>query len=141
MRRVMIDTNVLIDLVSASRPAHGAAVAAVAALLDADGIEGCVLSSSLKDVYYVYCRHYGDEQAARAAIRELRRMFVPVALVPRVVDAALDSDEPDFEDGIVRAAAELVGCDYLLTRDAPGFLTAGFEKLDAAGLLGLLGRS
>ena len=52
--------------------------------------------------------------------------------------AALASDEPDFEDGLLRSAAELSGCDYLLTRDAPGFLAATFQKVDAAALLGAL---
>lgn len=135
MHRVMVDTNVLIDLVSSSRPAHGRTVAAVVALLGSGDFEGCVLSSALKDVYYVYCRHYGDEPSARRAIRELRRMFALFNLTPSIVDAALDSDEPDFEDGLVRAAAELTDCDFLLTRDAPGFLSAGFEKVDADGLL------
>ena len=135
MHRVMVDTNVLIDLVSSSRPAHGRTVAAVVALLGSGDFEGCVLSSALKDVYCVYCRHYGDEPSARRAIRELRRMFALVNLTPSIVDAALDSDEPDFEDGLVRAAAELTDCDFLLTRDAPGFLSAGFEKVDADGLL------
>lgn len=135
MHRVMVDTNVLIDLVSSSRPAHGRTVAAVVALLGSGDFEGCVLSSALKDVYYVYCRHYGDEPSARRAIRELRRMFALVNLTPSIVDAALDSDEPDFGDGLVRAAAELTDCDFLLTRDAPGFLSAGFEKVDADGLL------
>lgn len=135
MHRVMVDTNVLIDLVSSSRPAHGRTVAAVVALLGSGDFEGCVLSSALKDVYYVYCRHYGDEPSARRAIRELRRMFALVNLTPSIVDAALDSDEPDFEDDLVRAAAELTDCDFLLTRDAPGFLSAGFEKVDADGLL------
>lgn len=140
MTRVLIDTNVLIDLVSASRPAHGETVSAVRSLLVADDVEGCILSSSLKDVYYVYCRHYGDEAAAREAIRELRRMFVPLNLTTQVIDAALDSDEPNFEDGIVRAAAELAECAYLLTRDAPAFSGARFEKIDAAGLCDLLAR-
>ena len=135
MHRVMVDTNVLIDLVSSSRPAHGRTIAAVVALLGSGDFEGCVLSSALKDVYYVYCRHYGDEPSARRAIRELRRMFALVNLTPSIVDAALDSDEPDFEDGLVRAAAELTDCDFLLTRDAPGFLSAGFEKVDDDGLL------
>lgn len=141
MHRVMVDTNVLIDLVSSSRPAHGRTVAAVVALLGSGDFEGCVLSSALKDVYYVYCRHYGDEPSARRAIRELRRMFALVNLTPSIVDAALDSDEPDFEDGLVRAAAELTDCDFLLTRDAPGFLSAGFEKVDADGLLELIAGS
>ncbi len=141
MHRVMIDTNVLIDLVSSGRPAHEDAVSAVRALLAADGFDGCVLSSSLKDVYYVYCRHYGDEPAARGAIRELRRMFALVNLTAEIVDDALGSDERGFEDGLLRAAAELSGCDYLLTRDAPGFHSAKFKKVDALGLLGILSRA
>lgn len=141
MHRVMIDTNVLIDLVSSSRHAHGRTATAIGALLGSGDFEGCVLSSALKNVYYVYCRHYGDEPSARRAVRELRRMFALVNLTPSVVDAALDSDEPDFEDGLVRAAAEGCGCEYLLTRDAPGFLSASFEKLDADALLATIAGS
>ncbi len=141
MHRVLVDTNVLIDLVSGSRPQHGAATRAVAALLRAPDYEGFVLASSLKDVYYVYRRHYGDEVGAREAVRALREMFTPLSLDARNVDVALDSDEPDFEDGIVRAVGEAALCDLLLTRDARGFVRSSMRKIEAPDLLELISSS
>ena len=141
MHRVLVDTNVLIDLVSGSRPQHGVAMRAVAALLWAPDYEGFALASSLKDVYYVYRRHYGDEAGAREAVRALREMFTQLSLDARDADAALDSDEPDLEDGIVRAVGEAALCDLLLTRDARGFVRSSMRKLEAAELLELISPS
>ncbi len=48
--------------------------------------------------------------------------FVILAPVSaETLDAALRSNEPDFEDGIVRAVAEIEGMDFILTRDAKAF--------------------
>lgn len=130
---VMVDTNVLLDLVAASRPAHAETLRAMRAALQA-GMDLRCLASSLKDVYYVYQRHYGSEPAARTAIRYLRETLTVLDLTTTMVDAALRSDEPDYEDGLVRAGAELTGCSYLLTRDTAGFVQSTARKVEAAEL-------
>lgn len=134
MSRVLVDTNVLLDLVSESRPDNADTLAAVSRALRS-GAELLVLASSLKDVYYVYERHYGSDADARRAVALLMDLTRVVDLTVGMAAAALVSDEPDYEDGIVRAAAEAHGCDLLLTRDAPGFLGAGFEKVTAQELI------
>lgn len=133
MRRVLVDTNVLIDLVSETRPSNRETVAAVRAAL-ASGVDLLALASSLKDVYDVYERHYGSESDARRAVALIMDLFRIVDLTASVAAAALVSVEPDFEDGLVRETAVVHGCDALLTRDAPGFLEAPFRKLTAAEL-------
>lgn len=47
-----------------------------------------------------------------------------VAIVPMGAEeclASIHSDEPDFEDGLIRACAELNDIDFILTRDAAAF--------------------
>ena len=48
-------------------------------------------------------------------------LVVIAPMGPEDCDVSLRSDEPDFEDGLVRACAELNGIDFILTRDAKAF--------------------
>lgn len=135
--KVMVDTNVLLDIVSADRPAHDVAKAAFAAALSSS-CELVAATSSLKDVYYVYARHYGKEADARRVVSLLSRTIVLCALEPRHIRMALESDEPDFEDGLVRAMAEAEGCDCILTRDAKGFIGSSARRVEPDELPGFL---
>ena len=72
--RILVDTNVLLDLVSKDRPAHERVVQAVRNVIAASG-EMLVATSSLKDVYCIYARHYGCESAAHEAVSYLEDVF------------------------------------------------------------------
>ena len=48
---------------------------------------------------------------------------------------SLDSSEPDFEDGLVRASAELNGIDFILTRDAAAYKKSKIRSLTCADYL------
>ena len=50
---------------------------------------------------------------------------------------ALDSNEPDYEDGLVRACAELNDADFIISRDAKAFERATIRKLTAAEYLAI----
>lgn len=134
MSRLLLDTNILIDLVSSDRPQHASAAALVRTAL-ASGSELAALASSLKDVYYIFASRYGAEGAARESIRNIRAMMTIVDLTLGMVDRAFDDGEPDFEDGLIREAAEAIGADILVTRDAKGFRGMSIRVLDAEGAL------
>ena len=119
---LLIDTNVIIDYAVRSRPAHADAVVLFEEAARADGVRLVVLVSSLKDAYYIMCRAYGDELTARDALRRVSKtFFVVVDLLAAYADDAFASDEPDFEDGLVRAAAERLGVHAIVTRDTLAF--------------------
>ena len=44
---------------------------------------------------------------------------------------ALDSNEPDFEDGLVRACAELNDADFIISRDEKAFRKATIRRVTA----------
>ena len=50
---------------------------------------------------------------------------------------ALDSDEPDFEDGIVRSVAERCGCDFIISRDETAFASSSVRRLSASDYLAM----
>lgn len=80
-----------------------------------------VPAGSLKDAYYMLCRKYRDEAIVRERLRGFSAIVELGELTREVVDLAFSSDEPDFEDGIVRATAELGGAEAIITRDVRAF--------------------
>lgn len=121
MSKFFLDTNVLLDIVSVDRPCNEIAYEFVMkAFLTG---HHCLYASAgaFKDVYYIFCRHYGMEHMARRAVQMLRESVDVVGLDDNVLSIALYDDEPDFEDGIVRVSAELAGCDYIVTRDKAAY--------------------
>ena len=127
-RAVFLDTNILIDLVDVHRRHHADAAALVLACAE-EGVELCACASSLKDVYYVACRHYLSEPEARATVIELAGLFEFDDLRIEDVLAAAHSDEPDIEDGIICAVAERSVAEAIITRDKQAFAGSKLVRL------------
>lgn len=122
--RLLFDTNILLDAVCPGRPEQREAHRLLARC-NGDGDMGIACVLSLKDVYYVMEKRF-DEPTARKAVEWLTNLLVigPVGAEECLV--ALSSNEPDFEDGLVRACAELNDVDFIISRDARAF--AGSTK-------------
>ena len=130
-RRMLVDTNVLIDYCDKQRPCHEDAVKLVYAAAS-KGVELVVLVSSLKDLYYILCRRLRDESLARKATEVASTSVFTVSdLLASFAPLALASDEPDFEDGLVRIAAECMAAEAIVSRDKNAFTHAHVQRLDA----------
>lgn len=90
------------------------------------------LSSSLNEVYYVLHRHYMTEAKARESIREIAEVFDLVDLTGPFVFGSIDSNEPDYEDGLIRVAAEALQADAIITYDQAAFKNSFIPKMTAA---------
>lgn len=118
--RILLDTNVLLDYCDADRvPFHAECMDMLVACTEHD-ITVCACAGSLKDVYYILGRKYG-EAAARQATARLMDLVKVLPLLVHDLHVAIDSDEPDFEDGLIRAVAESGGMAAIVTRDAAAF--------------------
>ena len=138
-RRVLLDTNVLLDYLDARRGEHETARRLVHAILAREGAP-VAPASSYKDVYYILRRSLGSEQDARRLVRGLIEC-VPIATVSlRATDLApaIAGDEPDFEDAIVRQLAERERVVAIVTRDAAAFRGSFVPVFSPAELLALL---
>lgn len=136
MYSILLDTNVILDYLSRDRPAHSATVEALLTCMSRSDVRIFVPACILKDVYFVYARHYGSEEHARRVVALLRRAFEIAPLTTEIVDIALASDEPDLEDGIVRATAEQLGVDAIFSRDSKAYAASTIRRLDAGGVVG-----
>lgn len=118
-RRVLFDTNVLLDILDPNRPSSAYARLAME-YCNGGGDMGLVHAGQLKDVAYIL-RKKLNAAAARKAVSYLLDYFVVLPLENEATWLASKSDEPDFEDALVRAAAELNDVEFILTRDAAAF--------------------
>lgn len=117
-RRLLLDTNFLLDALVEGRPQSQEAWK-VLGCCNGGGDMGLAASGSLKDVYYVLARG-GREAKAREAISLLTYLLVsPVGA--EECGLALHVGELDFENGLVWACAELNDVDFILARDAHAF--------------------
>ena len=137
MADVILDTNVILDYLSATREKHPEAVQVLEQLLESEAHEPVILSASIKDAYYILCRHFGArrEPLVRERLDAFRRVVDVAELSHDVLDRAFASDEPDLEDGIVRATAELRGAVAIITRDCGAYGGSSVPSMTAGEFL------
>lgn len=135
MAKVILDTNIVLDYLSATRPKHGDAVLLLEGLLASEYYEPCLPVSSVKDAYYILCQHYRNEPIVRERLDAFCEIVDLVDTTASALDCAFASDEPDLEDGIVRAIAELEGAAAIVTRDEAAFAGSSVPALDARAFL------
>lgn len=138
-RRVLLDTNILLDYLDARRSEHDTTRWLVRAILSRGGAP-VAPASSYKDVYYILRRSLGGEKDARALVRGLVECvpISPIELRGADLAPAVTSDEPDFEDGLVRQLAERERLAAIVTRDASAFRSSFVPVFTPQEMLGLL---
>lgn len=119
MHRLLFDTTILLDAVTPSRPEQRETYRLLARC-NGDGDMGIACGLSLKDVYYVTRKRF-DEPTARKAVEWLTKLLVIGPISAEECVEALGSNEPDFEDGLIRLCAELNDCDFIISRDKDAF--------------------
>ena len=126
-RRVLFDTNVLLDAVVSTRPEHREAQLALRHC-NGGGDIGLASPGSLKDAYYLLTKQF-DEPSSRTAIKYLLDLLVVLPFDGEGCLIAAESNEPDFENGMIRATAELSDVSFILTRDKAAFNNSTVRKL------------
>ena len=137
MSKVMVDTNVWVDIVLARPEFANESKGAVMACLES-GDDVLVAATSLKDVFYFAAKSAGTDAGYRAV--ELLLSVADLAQVDEVVCRdALSLERPDYEDGIVAACSAAEGADAIITRDAAAFNGLGTVKYTPAEFLAARG--
>jgi predicted nucleic acid-binding protein len=117
--KVLIDTNVVLDVLLAREP-FVASAAGVLARVDRGELAGCVCATTLTAVFYLAAKTTGRERA-RVLVRELIQLLDVAPVNRATIEAALQRGGPDFEDDVIVEAALAMGVDVLVTRDPGGF--------------------
>jgi len=136
MRRILFDTNVVLDVLLDRRP-HVEASAAVWSAVETGIAEGMLAAHAVTTVHYLVRKKKGNT-GARRALSSLLRVFQVAAVDGPVMKEALQLPFSDFEDAVTAAAARLAGCDYIVTHDPKGFRESPVRALTPEAVTPLL---
>lgn len=135
MSKMLLDANTLLDYVIPDRPESDEALELVKLIIN-HVHTGLVAASSLNDFYYI-SRKTLSEQERRDWLRIFIRIFDIEELEVEACAIALDSNEPDYEDGCIRAIAERAQVDFIITRDRTAFERSWVKAYSAKRFLEL----
>lgn len=134
--RVLVDTNVILDLLLEREPFVSNAEALFRAI-ETQHLGGYITATTLTDIFYIVRKQRGREIAKQAIFRILTAM--QVCTVNRgILEAAISSQIADFEDAIQLACATSEDLDAIITRDTQDFAGSNLPILSAGTLLARL---
>lgn len=124
--KVLFDTNIWLDIILGR---EGFAEASLAALYDCidEGDDLCVVATSLKDAFFLVER-LKNVEVAYESVERMLQLARPIAVDDVVCRRALLLERPDYEDGIIAAAAEIERIECVVTRDESAFHDLGIRR-------------
>lgn len=134
--RILLDTNVLIDLYT-QRPPDGGIAQKLLIMREFGDAELWVSAKSFTDVFYVLHKRYSSKRIQDAFAESLNWLEV-CSLDANDIRLATDRAWHDFEDCLISVCAEKVKADIILTRDKKGFTGSSIQCLAPADFFTLL---
>ena len=135
--KVFVDTNVALDFLLEREPFFQNTYLLFEAIA-ADRISGYVSATSLTDIFYIVRKQTKSVERARQAVSDLLVLMAICPVDRTILEAALSSEERDFEDVVQVTCAVSQHLNAVITRDAEGFSTSPIPVLTVAELLSRL---
>lgn len=130
MKKIFIDTNIVIDLLSRREPFYNEA-ANLFSLADKKGIELTVSSLTIANTSYTLLRQKTSNEA-KEVLRKLRLIIKILPLDDKIVGLALNDDSfSDFEDGLQYFTAIENRQDLIITRNLKDFKNSKLPVMTA----------
>jgi predicted nucleic acid-binding protein len=136
MKRILFDTNVILDVLLDRQPYVDTSASAWA-VVETGISEGMLAAHSVTTIHYLVRKERGSVQAGRI-ISAILRVFGVAAVDGAVVQEALQLPFADFEDAVTAAAARLAGCECIVSRDPKAFRGSPVRSLTPEAVLPLL---
>ncbi len=134
MKRVFVDTNVLIDLLADRRPFSKFAIE-IFAKAERKKVKLYTSSHTFATTHYLL-KKYLNEVELREVLYSLLAYVNLVAINTDIIKKALKSKHKDFEDAIqIIAANTIPQLDYITTRNLKDFKDAGIVVLSTDELV------
>lgn len=132
--KVLVDTNIIIDIVTGRHPFFQNSYQALKKCIDSGSV--IIPASSFSDIYYIVRKSIGNENTRNALIDIIE--FSTIADTKAVdIKKALKSDIKDFEDAIVCMIAKRIKADYILTRNKKDFINSPIKAIEPEEFLDL----
>jgi predicted nucleic acid-binding protein len=125
--KIFIDVNVFIDVMT-KRSGWLESLRVLNLARRSQEIESWTSALTLPLLYF-FRRRVADELTARSDSQAILKGLHLVALTQTILDHALASTGPDFEDNIQIASAESISANHLITRNKRDFVTSQITVL------------
>jgi predicted nucleic acid-binding protein len=125
--RVLLDTNVVLDVALEREPFDAAAVRILDAS-DFDRMHLFITASMATDVYYLVSKSKGRETAIEF-LADLLNLVDVCQVDKNILSEALNSDFSDFEDAVQNAAAIESRVEIIVTRNKADYQTSPLTVL------------
>ncbi len=123
MEKVFVDTDIVLDLLSARQP-HYKYAAELFSLADENSVRLYVSSLTFANINYILSKQLSSAQA-RKMLLKFKTLVNVCAVNDKIIELALASDFNDFEDAIQYNTAIENGLTTLLTRNLKDYKKAG----------------
>ena len=127
MKRILFDTNVVLDVLLDREPWADASAAAWT-WVETGAAEGLLAAHAVTTIHYLLRKEMGNAGAKRI-MSAILGVFGVAPVDGTVLWDALQLPLSDFEDAVSAAAARLAGCEFIVTRDPKGFLGSPVRSL------------
>jgi len=136
--RVIVDTNVVLDVLLERKPFVNAAVD-VFCLAEESRIEAFLCATTITTLDYLLNQSLPTSKA-RNALRKLISLFEIATVNRSVIERALDSKIMDFEDAVLDEAGQMAGVYSIVTRNTKDFTGSTLKVFDPNEFLAHLKR-
>jgi predicted nucleic acid-binding protein len=123
VKRIFLDTNIVLDILLQREPFYANA-AAIWLKIESNEMEGLVSLQSLGTIFCLL-RKRMDTPTARKALQTMCRVVEIADSPAQAGHMALQSMQPDFEDALQYAIAVLAKAECLITRNSSDFPKRG----------------
>ena len=131
--KLLLDTNILIDLVAKREPyVHSIHKLCIAKVFG--DVQLWVSAQSYADAYYVL-RKKASEANVKHALLSTLELFTPCGTYASDAQAALKSDWHDIEDYLIAHATKHISADAMITRDTEMIAKCPIKAMTPAEIL------
>ena len=131
--KVLVDTNVVLDVLLARQP-FARHSSRVFALIEKSVIEGYLCATTVTTIDYLLSQSLPNKEASKS-IERILDLFEVAPVNRAILEQALRSEIDDFEDAVLEQSAKLVDAKVIVTRNLKDFRKAEVTALDPEELI------
>lgn len=135
MRRVLFDSDVLLDVLAQRQPFVAASAQALNTVTQPQ-VQGYVAGHAVTNIFYILRRQVGSE-TARELLSTLLQHLQIANVTDEVIRSALQSKMADFEDAVTSEAANAAETEFIVTRNTPDFTASTIPAVSPAEFLAM----
>ena len=132
MIKLFIDSDIILDLLIKRKEYESSAL--LFTQLEKRDFIGFTTPIVIANVHYIMTKYAGKKKSI-LNLRKIRKMLSILTLDEEIIDEALYSDAPDFEDSIQYIVSEKNEIDFIITRNKDDYKGSKLPTLTATEFL------